>query len=105
MSHFIIWLISTRYLGTPNGHASTQFEQPMHRGFNELCTIPSGVFFIASAGQTWAQIGSSQCMQTWGAVCTLSVRMIVSKWIMEIPRCVSHSSQAWTQALHPIHRE
>src|SRR5215813_9706821 len=105
MSHFIIWSISTWYLGTPNGQDSTQFEQPMQRGFNELCTIPSGVFLIASAGQTCAQIGSSQCMQTCGAVCTLSARMIISKWIIETPRCVSHSSQAWTQALHPIQRE
>ena len=35
MSHFIIWSISTSYLGTPNGHDSTQFEQPMQRGFSE----------------------------------------------------------------------
>src|SRR5262249_54484257 len=104
-SPFIIWLISTLYFGTPNGHASTQLEQPMQRGFNELCTTPSGVFLIASAGQTWAHIGSSQCMQTCGAVCTLSARMIVSRWIIETPRCVSHSSHAWTQALHPIQRE
>src|SRR5215475_13524407 len=105
MSHFIIWLISALYFGTPNGQARTQLEQPMHRGLSELCTMPSGVFLIASAGHTCAQIGSSQCMQTWGAVCTLSARMIVSRWIIEIPRCVSHSSQAWTHALQPIHRE
>src|SRR5690348_9616053 len=105
MSHFIIWLISTRYFGTPNGHASTQLEHPMHRGLSELSTTPSSVFLIASAGQTWAQIGSSQCMHTCGAVWTLSTRMMVSRWIMETPRWVSHSSQACTQALHPMQRE
>src|ERR1051325_10693111 len=105
MSHFIIWLISALYLGTPNGHAKTQFEQPMHRGLSELCTMPSGVFLIASAGHTCAQMGSSQCMQIWGAVCTLSERMMVSRWIMETPRCVSHSSHACTHALQPMQRE
>ena len=79
MSHFIIWSISAWYLGTPNGHDSTQLEQPMQRGFSELCTTPSGVFLMASAGQTRAQIGSSQCMQTCGAVCTLSRRWMVSR--------------------------
>src|SRR5579859_7068772 len=105
MSHFIIWLISALYLGTPKGQARTQLEQPMQRGFSELCTIPSGVFLIASAGQTCAQMGSSQCMQTWGAVWTLSARMMVSRWIKETPRCVSHSSQACMQALQPMQRQ
>ncbi len=31
MSHFIIWSNSATYLGTPNGQASTQLEQPMQR--------------------------------------------------------------------------
>ena len=31
MSHFIIWSKSATYLGTPNGQASTQLEQPMQR--------------------------------------------------------------------------
>src|SRR5215472_10241716 len=105
MSHFIIWLISALYFGTPNGHARTQLEQPMQRGLSELCTTPSGVFLMASAGQTCAQIGSSQCMQTCGAVWTLSARMMVSRWIMETPRWVSHSSQACTHARQPMHRE
>jgi hypothetical protein len=47
-------------------------QQPMQRGLSELCTTPSGVFLIASAGHTRAQIGSSQCMQTCGAVWTVS---------------------------------
>src|SRR5580765_7634830 len=105
MSHFIIWLISALYFGTPNGQAITQLEQPMQRGLSELCTMPSGDFLMASAGQTWAQIGSSQCMQICGAVCTLSMRMMVSRWIMEMPRCVSHSSHACTQDRQPMQRE
>src|SRR5580765_2839784 len=105
MSHFIIWLISALYFGTPNGQAITQLEQPMQRGLSELCTMPSGVFLIASAGHTCAQIGSSQCMQICGAVCTLSTRMMVSRWIMETPRCVSHSSHACTQERQPMQRE
>src|SRR5262245_54419616 len=68
MSHVSIWSISAKYLGTPNGHASTQLEQPMHRGFSADCTIPVSVCFMASAGQTSAQVGSSQCMQIMGAV-------------------------------------
>src|SRR6476660_9978915 len=105
MSHFIIWLISALYFGTPKGQAKTQLEHPIQRGLSELCTMPSGVFLIASAGQTCAQIGSSQCMHIWGAVCTLSARMIVSRWIIDTPRCVSHSSQACIQARQPIQRE
>src|SRR5215472_5774039 len=105
MSHFIIWSISAWYLGTPNGQDSTQFEQPMQRGFSELCTTPSDVFLMASAGQTRAQIGSSQCMQTCGAVCTLSRRSMISRWIMETPRCVSHSAHACTHDWQPMHRE
>jgi hypothetical protein len=64
MSHFIICSYSGTSLGIPNGHASTQLEQPMHRGFNDEPTIPSSYFLMASAGQTWAQVGSSQCQQT-----------------------------------------
>ena len=71
MSHFIIWSNSATYLGTPNGQASTQFEQPMHRGFRADCTMPPSVCLMASAGQTWAHVGSSQCMQTIGAVWVL----------------------------------
>ena len=93
------------YFGTPKGHAYTQFEQPMQRGLSELWVTPSSVCLIASAGHTRAQIGSMQCMHTWGAVCTLSARMIVSRWIMETPRCVSHSSQACMQARQPMQRE
>src|SRR6185436_1620462 len=105
MSHFIIWSTLASYFGTPNGQASTQFEQPMQRGVSELWTTPSGVCLIASAGQTCAQIGSSQCMQTCGAVWTLSRRSIVSRWIRECPRCVSHSPHACTHAWQPLQRE
>jgi len=68
----------------------------MQRGFSELCTTPSAVCLIASAGQTRAQIGSTQCMHTCGAVCTVSRRWIVSRWIIDCPRCVSHSWHAWS---------
>src|SRR3954471_2107413 len=98
MSHFIIWSILALYFGTPNGHDTTQFEHPMQRGLRELCTTPSGVFLIASAGQTRAQTGSSQCMQTCGAVWTESRRWMVSRWIIEVPRWVSHSWHACTHA-------
>ena len=57
----------------------------MQRGLSELWTTPSAVCLMASAGQTCAQIGSSQCMHTCGAVCTLSRRSIVSRWIMRAP--------------------
>src|SRR5215469_572879 len=105
MSHFIICSNSAMYLGTPNGHDTTQFEHAMQRGFRELCTTPSGVFLIASAGHTRAHTGSSQCMHTCGAVWTLSIRSMVSRWIMLVPRCVSHSAQACTHDWQPMHRE
>src|SRR6185503_7364091 len=104
MSHFIIWSICASYFGTPNGHAKTQFVQPMQRGLREVCTTPSGVLLIASAGQTAAHAGSSQCMQTTGVVWTVSPRWIVSRWIIETPAWVSHSAHAATQALQPMQR-
>ena len=73
MSHFIIWSNSATYFGTPNGHASTQFEQPMQRGLSADCTMPFSVCLMASAGHTSAQVGSSQCMHTIGAVCVVVV--------------------------------
>ena len=71
MSHFIIWSNSATYFGTPNGQASTQLEQPMQRGLSADCTMPSSFCLIASAGHTSAQVGSSQCMHTIGAVCVV----------------------------------
>ena len=76
----------------------------MQRGLREDWTTPSGVFLMASAGQTWAQVGSSQCMQTWGVVWTVFARSTYSRWIMEVPRWVPHSAQACTQAWQPMQR-
>src|SRR5690606_35289708 len=104
MSHFIIWSYADTYLGTPNGQASTQFEQPMHRGFSDDCTTPSSFCLMASAGHTSAQVGSSQCMQTMGAVWVEAARSISSRWIIVVPRWVPHSSHACTHALQPMHR-
>src|SRR5918995_664932 len=102
MSHFIIWSYSATYFGTPNGHASTQFEQPMQRGFNDDCTTPSSFCLMASAGHTSAHVGSSQCMHTIGAVWVVAKRSISSRWIIVLPRWVPHSSHAWTHAGHPM---
>src|SRR5690348_12095121 len=104
MSHFIIWSGAASYFGTPNGQASTQFWHPMQRGLSDDCTTPSGVCLIASAGQTWAQDGFVQCMQTCGVVCTLLARSMYSRWIMEVPRWVEHSAHACTHAWQPMHR-
>src|SRR4051794_20139346 len=98
MSHFIIRSNSLIILGTPNGHARTQFEQAMQRGLRAVMTRPSPVRLIASAGQTSAQVGESQCMHTVGTVCVELARSTYSKWIIECPLCVSHSAQAWTHA-------
>jgi hypothetical protein len=68
MSHFIIRSKSLIILGMPNGQATTQLLHAMHRGLRALCTTPSSVFLIASAGQTSAQVGEWQCMQTTGTV-------------------------------------
>src|SRR5215510_14197241 len=104
MSHFIIRFAASCILGTPNGHARTQLLHAMHRAFLAVCTTPSSVFLIASAGQTSAHVGWSQCMQTTGTVCVERERSMKSSWIIDTPLCVSHSEQAWTQALHPMQR-
>jgi hypothetical protein len=64
MSHFIICCSGSIIFGIPKGQARTQLLQAMQRGFIEEWTIPSSPFLIASAGQTCAQVGSSQCQQT-----------------------------------------
>src|SRR5262245_19720071 len=68
-SHFIISSMRVFIFGIPKGQARTQLLQAMQRGFLADCTTPSAVRFIAWAGQTSAQVGESQCMQTTGTVC------------------------------------
>src|SRR5512140_2392008 len=104
MSHFIIRFMRVFILGTPKGQASTQLLQAMQRGFRAVWTTPSAVRLMASAGQTSAQVGESQCMQMTGTVCTDSARSTYSRWIMEWPLCVSHSVQACTHAWQPMQR-
>src|SRR5690554_1205420 len=83
ISHFIIRLARESILGTPKGQASTQLLQEMQRGFRAVWTTPSAVRLIASAGQTSAQVGESQCMQTTGTVCGDCWRSIYSWWIID----------------------
>jgi hypothetical protein len=78
MSHFIICSNSLFIFGTPKGHASTQFEHAMQRVFNDEVTTPSSFFLMASAGQTSAQVGRSQCMHTIGTVAVVRRRSIKS---------------------------
>src|SRR4051794_37260753 len=104
MSHFIISEYSTSIFGTPKGQASTQLLQAMQRGLRAVCTTPSSVLLMASAGQTSAHVGESQCMQTTGTVCTEIGRLTVCRWIIDVPLCVSHSLQAATQDWHPMQR-
>src|SRR5215471_13894520 len=104
MSHFIIRSSSAIIFGTPNGQASTQLEQAMQRGLRAVMTRPSAERLMASAGQTSAQVGDSQCMHTTGTVCGDCPRSTYSRWIIECPLCVSHSEQAWTQAWQPMQR-
>src|SRR6516165_8998782 len=104
MSHFIIKSSSLIILGTPNGQASTQLLQAMQRGLRAVITRPSPERLMASAGQTSAQVGESQCMHTTGTVCTDWLRSTYSRWIIECPLCVSHSEQAWTHAWQPMQR-
>src|SRR5262245_17382691 len=90
--------------GTPKGQASTQLLQAMQRGLRALCTTRCSVRLSASAGQTSAQVGESQCMQTTGIVCTEVGRSTYSRWIIGKPLCVSHSLHACTQDWQPMHR-
>jgi hypothetical protein len=89
----------------PNGQANTQFEQPTQRGFNEDWTMPSSPFLIASAGHTIAHVGSSQCQHTYAALAVVPWRSMKSKLIIDVPRWVSHSSQACTQDWQPMQRD
>src|SRR6476620_11061708 len=91
-------------LGTPKGQARTQLLQAMQRALRAVCTTPSAVRLIASAGQTSAQVGESQCIQTTGTVCTDVLRSMKSRWIIDTPLCVSHSLHACTQAWQPMQR-
>src|SRR6185437_11269622 len=102
--HFIIRSYSLVIFGTPNGQARTQLLQPRQRAFKALRTTPSSPFLMASAGQTSAQVGDSQCMHTVGIVCVEYVRSMYSRWIIGNPLCVSHSLHACTQALQPMQR-
>src|SRR5262245_22045009 len=98
MSQFIIASKLTFIFRTPNGQASTQLLHAMHRGLRADWTTPSPVRLIASAGQTSAQVGESQCMQTTGTVWVECDRSMTSRWIIECRLWVSHSEQAWTHA-------
>src|SRR5437773_1796603 len=104
MSHFIINSKWTFTLGTPNGQAKTQLLHATQRGLRAVCTTPSSFFLIASAGQTSAQVGESQCMHTTGTVWVEMPRSAYSRWIIECPLCVSHSLHACTQAWQPTQR-
>src|SRR6185295_16608977 len=104
MSHFIMICRSSYSSGTPKGQAMTQLPHAMQRGLRALWTTPSAVRLIASAGQTSAHVGCSQCMQTTGTVCTLCARSTNSRWIIDSPRCVSHSLQACTHDWQPMQR-
>src|SRR6187549_1556582 len=104
MSHFIMSCFSTWTSGTPNGQATTQLPHAMQRGLRALCTTPSPVRLIASAGQTSAQVGCSQCMHTTGTVWVELPRSMYSRWIIGSPRWVSHSVHASTHDLQPMHR-
>src|SRR3954467_8160983 len=98
MSHFIISSKAVLTFGTPKGQASTQLLHATQRGLRAVCTTPSSLFLMASAGQTSAQVGESQCMHTTGTVCVETPRSTYSRWIIACPLCVSHSLHACTQA-------
>jgi hypothetical protein len=83
MSHFIIRFIFVFILGTPKGQARTQLLHAMQRGFRAVCTTPSSVRLMASAGQTSAQVGESQCMHTTGTVWVDPARSMKSNWIID----------------------
>src|SRR5688572_22509060 len=76
----------------------------MQRGLRAVCTTPSPVRLMASAGQTSAQVGVSQCMQTTGTVWIVCARFTNSRWIIGCPLCVSHSLHAATQDWQPMQR-
>src|SRR3954447_9401221 len=48
---------------TPNGHAVTQYPQPLHTS-SWMTTVPNSVRVIAPVGQTSRQPACVQCLQT-----------------------------------------
>src|ERR1051326_6873882 len=104
MSHFIIKEHSLCIFGTPKGQARTQLLQAMQRGLRAVCTTPSPVRLIASAGQTSAHVGESKRMQTTGTVCTEIGRSTYGKWIIDVPRCVSPPLHAAPHDWQPMQR-
>jgi hypothetical protein len=105
MSHLVIWAERDRISGTPNGQAISQLRQATQRGLSDDCTTPSSVLLMASAGQTSAQVGLSQCMQTVGTVAVVCRGPGSPRGSWDTPRCVSHSAQAASQARQPMQRE
>src|SRR5215510_7938555 len=97
-------LAASCIFGTPNGHASTQLLHATQRALRAVCTTPSSVRLMASAGHTSAHVGWSQCMHTTGTVWVERARSTKSSWIIDTPLWVSHSEQAWTHALQPMQR-
>src|SRR5215218_7558144 len=54
---------SSRFEITPNGHAVTQYPQPLQTS-SWITTVPNSVRVIAPVGQTSRQPACVQCLQT-----------------------------------------
>jgi hypothetical protein len=105
MSHFIICSGPIITLGMPKGQASSQFEQAMQRGLSDDWTTPSSVFLIASAGQTWAQVGVVAVHAHGGHGGGGGMPVDEVEVDHRGAAVVSHSAQALTQLSQPMQRE
>ena len=56
-----------------------------------VCTTPSPVRLIASAGQTSAQVGDRSACRRPAPSASTRARSTYSRWIIDLPLCVSHS--------------
>src|SRR3546814_8140337 len=79
----------------------------MQRDGSGECTTPSSLTRMASTGHTWAQgaTGSTQCMQTVGRASVELPRSRKSRFIIDFPRCESHSRHAATHAPQAMQRD
>src|SRR5262245_30610556 len=103
MSHFIMSSKPTFIFGTPNGHDRTQLLQAIHRGLRAVCTTPSPVRLMASAGHTSAQVGVAQWTRPTGSDSSDGAPVSNSESLSEWALWASHSLHAAKRHWQPMH--
>ena len=90
----------------PKGQASTQLEQAMQRGLSD--ELHDAVLaLLDGVGRADLRAGRVVAVpaDVGGGGDASRCRSMKSKLIIDMPRCVSHSSQAFTHDWQPMQRE